>query len=67
MTTAVNMPDVFVLLAFYSDKSGCKLLGVYTNLGEAEERKQLMEASGSSMSIAMVKMPVNRANPQEVW
>lgn len=31
------MSEVHVLIAFYPDKSGCKLLGVYETLGEAED------------------------------
>jgi hypothetical protein len=60
-------PHMWVLIGWYSDKSGCKLLGLYEVGVAALDRKKLLEAAGCNLSVQVVKMKVNAADPQEVF
>ena len=62
-----TLREVFVIVGFYGDKSGCKLFGIYQLLRTAEDRKRLMEAAGSSYTLRVVKMLLDEASPQEVF
>ena len=59
--------EVFVIVGWYGDKSGCKLFGVYQLLRTAEDRKQLMVAAGATYELRVVKMLIDEAYPQEVF
>jgi len=61
------MAEVFVLMAFYYDKSGCQILGVYSTLSDAEDRQTLIKSAGGGKEVRVIKMPVNQASPQEVF
>jgi hypothetical protein len=54
----------FVVCGWYSDRSGFALFGVYELLSAAEDRKVLMESVGGAYEVRVVKMPINKANPQ---
>lgn len=67
MTENLKTTEVFVLVGFYSDRSACKLFGVYELLRAAEDRQTILEAAGSVYTTRVVKMAVNVATPQEVF
>lgn len=61
------MDEVFVIIGFYADHSGCKLLGIYETLEEAEDRHHIVACCGAVITTRVVKMKVGAADPQEVF
>lgn len=63
----VTPPFVYVLVGFHSDKSGCKLLGIYDVLSAAQDREALLRATDCMYVVRVVRMSLNKASPQEVF
>jgi hypothetical protein len=59
--------NCFVLIGFYSDKSGAKLFGIYDDLWAAEDRKRLLDEAGAAYQTRVVKIRRNHADPQEIY
>lgn len=70
MDKSNNLPAetefVYVLCAWYSDKSGFALLGVYRSLADADDRKKVLQAAGALMCVEYLKMPLDRVHKMEV-
>lgn len=59
--------DLYVLVGFYSDLSGCKLFGIYDVERTANDRLTILEAANTIYSCRVIKMKLNEACPQEVF
>ena len=51
---------VWVMFGVYSDRSGSKILGVYTDQSAAEDRVKLAREAGAAYQINYVKCPLDK-------
>jgi hypothetical protein len=51
---------VWVVFGVYSDRSGSKLLGVYTDQWAAEDRVKMLKEAGAVYSVNYARMPLNK-------
>ena len=53
---------VWVVFGVYGDRSGSKLLGIYTDMRAAEDRVKLLKSAESAYSVNFAKMPLDQAS-----
>lgn len=53
--------NLWVVFGVYSDRSGSRILGVYTTQGDAEDRVHLAREAGASYFINYAKVPLDKA------
>jgi hypothetical protein len=51
---------VWVVFGVYSDRSGSKILGVYTDQWAAQDRVDMLREAGSVYSVNYAKVPLNK-------
>lgn len=57
---------VYVVFGVYSDRSGSKILGVYTDQLAADDRVQIAREAGSAYSVNYAKIPLDKSFPVDL-
>jgi hypothetical protein len=57
----------YVLLAYYSDHSGAKILGVFKSLEIPNRILKAQDAAGSSMELQLHEMTIDEVDPQDIF
>lgn len=61
--TEDHLRDVYVIVAFHSDKSGFGLVGCYELLRVAEDHVATAKGAGAMMELRIVKLKMNSSDP----
>jgi hypothetical protein len=57
---------VYVVFGVYHDRSGSKILGVYTDQSAADDRVQIMRAAEPAYSVNYSKIPLDKTFPVDL-
>lgn len=57
---------VYVVFGVYNDRSGSKILGVYTDQGAADDRVQIIRAGEPAYSVNYAKVPLDKTFPVDL-
>lgn len=57
---------VYVVFGVYSDRSGSKILGIYTDQGSADDRVQIAREAEAAYAVNYVKIPLDKSFPVEL-
>lgn len=58
---------IYVLVAFYLDRSGAMLLGAYDNEAEANDRAMIANTSGSAMRVKVIPVTLGMCCPKDIF
>lgn len=64
--TAERGKVVWVIFGVYPDRSGSKILGIYSGQAAAEDRVQIAKSAGAGYSVNYIKVPLDKSFPVDL-